>query len=176
MSTDLIALSNILSGWMLHLAGQAATPEAGAILSDEVLRSGQAYKAWLDIIKAQGGDISLFEDPSSHHRPTATRIITAPKNGYLAAMDCKQVGWAVQRLGAGRAKPGDPVSAHAGIEMHAKLGDKVETNQPLITMFSEDAELLDGTEAMLRETVQITSTRPKLQPLIREIVAKKTHR
>jgi pyrimidine-nucleoside phosphorylase len=88
-------------------------------------------------------------------------------------MDCKQVGWAVQRLGAGRAKPGDPVSADAGIEMHAKLGDKIEANQPLITLFSEDAALLDEPEAMLRETLQITPTRPKLQPLIREIITKK---
>ena len=68
-------------------------------------------------------------------------------------MDCKQVGWAVQRLGAGRAKPGDPVSAHAGIEMHAKLGDKLEQGQPLVTLFSEDDALLDEPEAMLRDTL-----------------------
>jgi len=89
-------------------------------------------------------------------------------------MDCKQVGWAVQRLGAGRAKPGDPVSAHAGIEMHAKLGDKVKANQPLITLFSDDAALLDEPEAMLRETLKVTPTPPKLQPLIREIITKAT--
>ena len=58
MSRDLIELSNILSGWMLHLAGQAATPEAGAKLSDETLRSGAAYNAWLKIIAAQNGDIT----------------------------------------------------------------------------------------------------------------------
>jgi pyrimidine-nucleoside phosphorylase len=176
MSADLIDLSNILSGWMLHLAGHAATPEEGAKLSDEILRSGAAYKAWLNIIEAQGGDTSLFEDPAAHHKPTATRILTAPTAGYLAAMDCKQVGWAVQRLGAGRAKPGDPVSAHAGIETHAKLGDKLEANQPLVTLFSEDPELLNEPEAMLRETLQITQSPPKLQPLIREVVTKSSLR
>ena len=170
MSADLISLSNILAGWMLHLAGRANTPERGALLSDDILRSGAAYKAWLKIVAAQNGDITVFEDPSAHHKPTATRTLTAPTSGYLASMDCKQVGWAVQRLGAGRAKPGDPVSAHAGIEMHAKLGDKIDANQPLITLFSEDAALLDEPEAMLRETLQITSTPPRLQPLIREII------
>ncbi len=170
MSADLISLSNILAGWMLHLAGRANTPERGALLSDDILRSGAAYKAWLKIVAAQNGDITVFEDPSAHHKPTATRTLTAPTSGYLASMDCKQVGWAVQRLGAGRAKPGDLVSAHAGIEMHAKLGDKIDANQPLITLFSEDAALLDEPEAMLRETLQITSTPPRLQPLIREII------
>ncbi len=170
MSADLIELSNILSGWMLHLAGQAETPEAGAKLSDKILRSREAYKAWLNIIEAQGGDTSVFEDPAVPHKPTATRIINSPQDGYLASMDCKQVGWAVQRLGAGRAKPGDPVSAHAGIEMHAKLGDRLEKGQPLITLFAEDEALLDEPEQMLLETLQISLTAPHLEPLIREII------
>jgi pyrimidine-nucleoside phosphorylase len=170
MSGDLIELSNILSGWMLHLAGHAPTPEAGAKLSDKILRSGAAYKAWLKIVEAQGGDIEFFVDPAAEHKPTATRILTAPTAGYFASMDCKQVGWAVQRLGAGRAKPGDPVSAHAGIEMHAKVGDKLEANQPLMTLFAEDPALLEEPEALLRETLQITQASPKPQPLIHEII------
>jgi pyrimidine-nucleoside phosphorylase len=173
MSRDLIELSNILSGWMLYFANHAATPEEGAILADEILRSGAAYKAWLKIIEAQNGDISVFEDPSATHKPTATRVIKATQTGYLTAMDCKQVGWAVQRLGAGRAKPGDPVSAQAGIEMHAKLGDEIKQGQHLVTLFAEDSMLLDEPESMLRETLQITPTPPKLQPLIREIVTAK---
>ncbi len=170
MSADLIQLSNILSGWMLHLAGRAETPEAGAKLADEILTSGEAYKAWLRIIAAQGGDITIFEDPAAFHKPTAARTLTASEAGYLSSMDCKQVGWAVQRLGAGRAKPGGPVSAHAGIEMHAKLGDKLEKGQPLVTLFSEDAALLHEPEDMLQQTLQISPTPPRLQPLIREVI------
>jgi pyrimidine-nucleoside phosphorylase len=169
-SADLIELSNILSGWMLHLAGHADTPAEGAKLSYEILTSGAAFEAFLKIVQAQGGDISLFEDPATHHKPTGTRTITAPQDGYLASMDCKQVGWAVQRLGAGRAKPGDPVSAHAGIEMHAKLGEHLTEGQPLVTLFAEDPALLNEPEAMLRETLHIAASAPQLQPLIREVV------
>jgi pyrimidine-nucleoside phosphorylase len=173
LSADLIQLTNTLSGWMLHLAGHADTPEEGAALSDDILSCGAAFEAFLEIVQAQGGDISLFEgeaNPADHHKPTATRTITAAQDGYLSSMDCKQVGWAVQRLGAGRAKPGDPVSAHAGIEMHAKLGNRITKNQPLITLFAEDATLLDEPEQMLRNTLQITATPMIKQPLIREVV------
>ena len=186
MSHDLIELSNILSGWMLHLAGHTATPEEGAKLADQILQSGEAYQAWLKIIAAQGGDTSVFDNPAAFHRENChpsrsegpasrlfTRTLTAPISGYLAAMDCKQVGWAVQRLGAGRAKPGDPVSAHAGIEMHAKLGDKLEAGQPLVTLFTKDETLLNEPEHMLRETLEVSTSPPALQPLIREVVAKK---
>jgi pyrimidine-nucleoside phosphorylase len=170
MSADLIELSNTLSGWMLFLAGKSSSPEDGAKLSDSLLRSGAAYKSWLDIVRAQGGDISIFDNPAAFHKPRATRVLAASRAGYLAGMDCKQVGWAVQRLGAGRAKPGDPVSAHAGVESHAKLGTKLEAGQPVFTLFTEDPTLLDEPFRMLEETIRIENTPPTIHPLIREIV------
>lgn len=170
MSADLVELSNTLAGWMLHLAGQAPTPEDGAILSDQYLQSGAAYEAWLKIVAAQGGDTAVFTDPAAHHKPAATSVLRAEKSGYLSAMDCKQVGWAVQRLGAGRAKPDETVSAHAGLESHAKLGGRVEEGQPLFTLFSEDPALLREPEEMLRETVRIAAQQPKKEPILREVI------
>jgi pyrimidine-nucleoside phosphorylase len=174
LSADLIELSNALSGWMLHLAGRTETPEAGAELADEILRSGAAYQSWLQIVAAHGGDTTVFTDPAAFHKPTATRTLTAPRAGYLASMDCKQVGWAVQRLGAGRSKPGDPVSAHAGLESHAKLGDRIEAGQPLFTLFSEDESLLAEPYAMLAATIEIDNQPPTKQPLVREVIVKPT--
>jgi pyrimidine-nucleoside phosphorylase len=172
MSCDLIELSNALAGWMLFLAGKSSSPEQGAHLSDEILRSGAAYGAWLNIVRAQGGEAAIFEHPAAFHKPRATRVSSAARDGYLSAMDCKQVGWAVQRLGAGRTKPGDPVSAHAGIESHAKLGDKLKVGQPIFTLFSEDPTLLDEPFRMLAETIRIEDTPPDLPPLIHEVVTK----
>lgn len=170
MSQDLIMLSTTLAGWMLHLAGHAPSPETGAELADGILDSGEAYKAWLKIIQTQGGDTSVFEDPAAHHKPAVRRVLKAEQAGFLSSMDCKQVGWAVQRLGAGRAKPGDPVGAHAGIESHIKIGSRVEEGQPLFTLFSEDDALLDGSEQMIRETLRIAPQPPPLHGIVREIV------
>jgi pyrimidine-nucleoside phosphorylase len=118
------------------------------------------------------GAQAAFADPAAYHRPSATRTLAADRTGFLAAMDCKQIGWAVQRLGAGRTWPGAQVSAHAGIEMHAKLGDRIEVGQPLVTLFSEDAKLLDEPEEMLRETLHISDEPPTPIPLVREIITK----
>jgi pyrimidine-nucleoside phosphorylase len=170
MSADLIQLSNILSGWMLYLAGKSASPEDGAKLADDLLRSGAAYKSWLQIVAAHKGDTSVFTDPAAFHKPKASRTLKAPRAGYLASMDCKEVGWAVQRLGAGRAKPGDPVSAHAGIESHAKLGKKLAAGDPIFTLFTEDESLLAEPCRMLEATLHITDTPLTPQPLIREII------
>ena len=100
---------------MLVLAGASESPEAGAELADELLRSGEAYAAWLRIVAAQGGDTTVFEDPAVFHRPRFREVLRAPRAGFLAGMDCKQVGWAVQRLGAGRGRGGGGGGARGGV-------------------------------------------------------------
>jgi pyrimidine-nucleoside phosphorylase len=172
MSRDMVSLSLILSGWMLYLGGKAKSPEAGVALADELLASGKAYESWLCMVKAQGGDVSVFDNPAGFHKPTVSRVLTASASGYFAGIDCREAGWAVQRLGAGRVVPGGPVSAHAGIEMHVKLGDKVVAGQDLITLFAEDAGLIDEPFGMLGRALTISRERPVVGELVREVVRK----
>jgi pyrimidine-nucleoside phosphorylase len=176
LSADLIELTCALAGWMIHLGGRAATPEAGAKIAEGTLRDGSAYERFQRMVRMQSSDsagaMAAFAEPGAFHKPAARRVVTAERAGYLAGMDCTQVGWAVQRLGAGRTRPGDAVSAHAGIEMHVKIGDCIAVGQPLVTLFAEDATLLDEPEQMLRETLQIADAQPKPTPLVREVVGK----
>jgi pyrimidine-nucleoside phosphorylase len=173
MSADLIQLSLLLSGWMLCLGGKAETPEDGVKLADDLLTSGAAYKKWLEIIALQRGDTSIFADPAAFHKPKATRVLKAWRSGYLGCMDCRQIGWSVQRLGAGREKVGDPVAAHAGIEMHAKISARLNEGDALCTLFTEDEKLLDSAEQMLRSTIQIDNTHPVPSPLVRMVITAK---
>jgi pyrimidine-nucleoside phosphorylase len=174
LSADLLELTYALTGHMLHIGGKTGSPEDGAKLSERLMRDGSAYRRWAEMVEMQSetpdAARAALERPSAFHKPTATRVLKAESAGYLAGMDCRQVGWAVQRLGAGRAKPGDPVSAHAGIEMHAKIGDRVEAGEPLMTLFSEDDALLDEPEEMLRETVRVEVERPVKGKLVKEVV------
>jgi len=174
LSRDLIELSNILSGWMIFLGGKADTPEAGAALSAELLASGAAYKSWCEMVALQGGDLTVFETPSAFHQPKVSEELLAPRTGFISSMDTRQIGWAIQRLGAGRANPGDPVSAHAGIEMHVRLGDHIAADSPILTIFteSEDPAILAECRAMLAAAIHITDAAPTLNPIIRQIITK----
>jgi pyrimidine-nucleoside phosphorylase len=169
---DVIELSVTLAGWMIHLGGITRTPEAGRDRALELLHDGSAYKKWLEMVKLQGGDATPFEDPAAFHKPEVTRTITASESGYLNSMDCTEVGWAIQRLGAGREVPGGPVSAHAGIEMHVKLGDSLKAGAPIVTLFGDSEAQLQTAKGMLQNTIKISSEKPALQPLIRKILTK----
>ena len=169
LSADLIALTNLLAGWMLHLAGHAATPEAGATLSDAILRSGQAHKAFLAIVQAQGGDIANLSFPAAC--PTFT--LTAQTSGYLTQIDASQVGWAAQRLGAGRTSPNAQIDPHAGLEIHAKLGDHLTADQPFITLYAQHASLFAEPTEMIHRAYTISPHPIPLEPILRQIITAK---
>ncbi|MGB6722051.1 MAG: thymidine phosphorylase, partial [Terracidiphilus sp.] len=112
---DLRELSLLLAGWMIHLGGQAETPQAGYARAATALSDGSALRVFFAMIEAQGGDVSVFNDPQKFHTPGATRVLDAWESGFVSAMDTTALGWAVQRLGAGREQAGAPVDPHAGI-------------------------------------------------------------
>ena len=168
-SEDLRELSLILAGWMIHLGGQAETPEAGTARAEAALTDGSALRVFLAMVAAQGGDVSVFDDPS-FHKPGATCVVEAWESGYVAEMDTTALGWAVQRTGAGREKAGEPVDPYAGILFHARRGAKVERGQPLATLYATNAALLDEPEVILHQAITISKTLPHaVVPLVSRI-------
>jgi pyrimidine-nucleoside phosphorylase len=167
---DLRNLSLDLAGWMLHLGEKAQTPELGYKLAEELLNSGQALANFKAMIAAQGGDVTVFDDPEAFHKPAVRKTLLARTEGYLTSIDTEKAGWAVQRLGAGREKVGEPVDAHAGIEMHVKLGDRIETGQPLVTLFAAHPKKITEPEALLYEAIAITEHPIRTPPLVYEYV------
>lgn len=155
LSEDLRELSLVLAGWMLHLGGKVSTPEAGRVAAEALLTSGKALRIFSEMVAAQGGDVSILERGAAFHTPAHRKDFLAQQSGILTRMDCEKVGWAVQRLGAGREKAGEPVEPHAGLTFHAKIGSTVQGGQPICTMFAQDAARFDEPERLLREAVVI---------------------
>jgi pyrimidine-nucleoside phosphorylase len=168
-SEDLRELSLVLAGWMIHLGGQADTPEAGFLRADAAMADGSALTVLMEMIEAQGGDISVFDDSAGFHKPGATRVVEAWETGYIASMDTTMLGWAVQRTGAGREKAGEPVDPHAGIAFHARRGAYVEKGQPLATLYATNAGMLDEPEALLRKAMVFSEAAPEAVPIVGRI-------
>jgi len=173
-SEDLRELSLILAGWMIALGGQAATPELGYARAETALGDGSALRVFFAMVEAQGGDTKVFDDPAGFHKPGATQVVTAWESGYVAEMDTTALGWAVQRLGAGREKAGEPVNPHAGIEFHARRGARVEQGQPLATLYATSAALLPEPIAILRQAITLSPAPPQVVPLVSRIFTRET--
>lgn len=167
-SEDLRELSLVLAGWMIHIGGQADTPEAGYSRAETALVSGSALRIFFEMITAQGGDVHVFDNPS-YHKPGATQVLAAWQSGYVADMNTTTLGWAVQRTGAGREKAGQPVDPHAGILFHARRGTKVEAGQPFATIYATTEKMLQEPCDLLRNAVTISAAPPEFVPLVSRI-------
>ncbi|MGC1298727.1 MAG: thymidine phosphorylase [Alloacidobacterium sp.] len=170
LNEDLRELSLILAGWMIFLGGMSDTAETGRDRAEEILDSGRALEILVEMVKVHGGNTAVFEEPEKFHSPAFRKDFLADRSGYLAQVDCTQVGWAVQRLGAGRERAGEPVSPHAGLEMHVKLGNRVETGEPLCTLFSDNESRFTEPEDLLRQALLIADEPTLADPLIQEII------
>jgi pyrimidine-nucleoside phosphorylase len=173
-SEDLRELSLILAGWMIHLGGQAPTPEAGYACAEEALSSGSALRSFFAMIEAQGGDIRVFQNPTAFHKPGATQVLEAWESGYISEMDTTALGWAVQRTGAGREKAGEPVDPHAGILFHARRGARIEKGQPLATLYATSRDLLPEPIEILKQAIHFSQTPPVAVPLVGRIFTRET--
>jgi pyrimidine-nucleoside phosphorylase len=160
-SEDLRELSLRLAGWMIHLAGKTETAQQGYLAAVGALADGSALKKFMQMIKAQGGDLAVFDDLKASHSPGATLVLNAWESGYVAEMDTMELGWAVQRLGAGREKAGDPVDPHAGIEFHAKRGARVEKGLPFATLYATDETMLAEPVDRIQRAIKFSHTPPE---------------
>jgi pyrimidine-nucleoside phosphorylase len=78
-----------------------------------------------------------------------------------------ELGWAVQRLGAGREKAGEPVDPNAGIEFHARVGARVEKGQPFATLYATNRTLLSEPVERIKRAVTLTQQKPQNEvPLV----------
>jgi pyrimidine-nucleoside phosphorylase len=187
-SEDLRELSLILAGWMIHLGGQATTPELGYARAEAALADGSALGVFFAMVEAQGGEVHAFDDPIAFHKPGTTRVMEAWESGWISAMDTTALGWAVQRLGAGREKAGEPgvpsdrssslglepVDPHAGIEFHARCGARVEQGQPLATLYATHETMLAEPTALLKQAITISERPPNAVPLVSRIFTRET--
>jgi thymidine phosphorylase len=128
---DVRELTLSLARTMLELVGIDVDPATK-------LDDGSAYDVYCAMIAAQGGDPSAALPLGIHHH-----VVTAAHDGIVQSVDALGVGVAAWRLGAGRARKEDPVSAGAGVKCLVREGDYVAAHQPLFELFADDQEHLE---------------------------------
>ena len=158
-SRDLIEITLALAREMLGLAGIEADPAVA-------LRDGSALERYRAMVVAQGGD----PDAALAHAPHI-EVVTADRSGTVGRLDARAVGVAAWRLGAGRARKEDAVSASAGVECLAKPGDEGAEWQPLLELHTDRFERLDWAREALKDAVDIGDEAPAPTPVVLEVIS-----
>jgi thymidine phosphorylase len=152
---DLVEVTVALAREMVALAGVDSDDPAS------VLASGRALAAWREMVKAQGGDPDA-KLPVAHE----IEIVRAERAGVLQRLDARAVGVCAWRLGAGRARKEDAVSASAGVVCRAKPGDRVAEGDPLLELHIDDAAKLAAAQDALVDAYEIGDAEVTPEPLV----------
>ena len=145
---DVVELTVALAVEMLAAAGR----EVGADEVRAALGDGRAMDRWRAMIAAQGGDVDAVLPWA-----TETEQVLAESDGVVASLDAMDVGVAAWRLGAGRARKEDAVQAGAGVEIHARPGDRVVKGQPILTLHTDTPERFARALDSARSAVTIST-------------------
>ena len=134
-STD---LTIELGAEMLLLAKKVNSLEEGRKKIAKSLSDGSAFNKFVEMIAAQGGDTSFIKNTSKFTRAAKKIVINADKKGFIGSMDCESLGIASCMLGGGRNNLADIIDMSVGIEMHKKVGDQVDINEPILTIYANE--------------------------------------
>ena len=162
---DLTEVCYQLAANMLLLAGKGTLAECRK-MAEEAVASGAAYEKLKQMFAAQGGDVSVLDDPDSFAKAKYSREIRADQSGWLYATNTEMIGNASVLLGAGRIKKEDAIDFAAGIVLHKKAGDKVEKGDLLATFYAEDEAKFAPAEEMYRGALTFRDEKPVLPELV----------
>jgi thymidine phosphorylase len=119
---DLRERALMLAGEVLELAGASPIGE-GIAAARAILDDGRAWRKLQAICEAQGG---MRTPPMAPQRVD----VTAPRSGTITEVDNRRLARAAKLAGA-------PADAAAGIELHVRVGGKVDVGQPLFALHAE---------------------------------------
>lgn len=158
---DTKELSLQLAAHMIVLSEKAESFEKAYQLAKQSLETGKAFEVFKTMCAMQNAK-DVYDMPKATHQ----HVVKAPASGFISNFNTEGVGQAGVLLKAGRMKTDDKLVYENGIELHCKLGMKVEKDQPLFTLHVHDTSLTSAAEDKLLNCVTISEQQPKDQTLI----------
>jgi thymidine phosphorylase len=154
--SDVRELTLALARIMVELVGLDVDPE-------EKLNDGSGFEAYQRMIRAQGGDPDATMPVAS-----CRDEVVSGEDGVVQTIDALEVGIAAWRLGAGRARKEDPVSAAAGVVCLIREGEAITKGQPIFELHADDETHLQQGRDAIAKAVVVGERSVNAEPLLLE--------
>jgi len=168
---DLRELCLELSAWMFYLGGRSNSVGEGKKIAAEMIATGRARDKFREIVRLQGGDAAVVDDPGRLPRARHTVDVPSPASGYVASTQCEQLGVACVVLGGGREKKEDSIDPAVGLVFHKKVGDAVSHGEPLCTIHYNSEARLAEARGLVEQSYRIEPSAPRRpRPLVHRVI------
>ncbi len=168
--SDLTEVSLELAANLIMLAQEISYSDAKTKV-ESALKDGSAYKKFLEMVSAQGGNTDIIEDTAKIKKAAYKKDIISNSDGYVAFTDAEKIGSASVILGAGRVNKEDSIDYTAGIILHKKAGDKVNKGDIIAEMFTNDEEKFASAEEMFMSAYKFSETENEKKSLVYKVIS-----
>jgi pyrimidine-nucleoside phosphorylase len=163
---DLMKVTYALGAEMLVLGGVAPTHDQARRQMEVAISSGRALETFRAMVRAQGGDVGVIDDPSRLPQANECELYTAPADGVITQVAPRLIGRGIIALGGGRARVEDEIDPSVGFVISARPGDVVRRGEPIATVFARDADGIRLGISTLHAAVSIGEEAEPPLPLI----------
>ncbi|NOZ12207.1 MAG: thymidine phosphorylase [Acidobacteria bacterium] len=153
---DLVEVSIAVVSEMLFLSGKTGDVKT---MAAEVLSDGRALEKFREWVRYSGGDSTVIDDFSCFPQAASQLEIRLNRGGYISGIHARKIGEAAVYTGAGRLTKNDVLDYGAGIELHVKRGDRIETGEKVATLhFGTPRRPVNEIAEMVQDAFRLSET------------------
>ncbi|MGC6768790.1 pyrimidine-nucleoside phosphorylase [Enterococcus sp. LJL51] len=151
---DLVEMCYVLGSQMVVLAEKAATLDEARAMLKEALESEKALEKFREMIRNQGGDDTIIDNPERLLTAKYEVELPAKSSGIVQRIVANEIGVAAMLLGAGRATKEDELDYAVGIKLHKKVGMPVNEGESLLTIYA-NTEDIEEVKDLIYKNIEI---------------------
>lgn len=155
---------------MLMQGKVAENKEEARKMLEEVVASGKAFETFKDMVKAQGGNVDMIENPELLPQSKFKTEIKSEESGDVKVLHSERLGVLAMQLGAGRETKEQDVNHAVGLELACKRGDKVNKGDTICIVY-HDEELKPQWVEELYHAFELTNEEVAPQPIIEKVLS-----
>lgn len=169
---DLYDLSIELGSILLLMAKKVKNRNEGKEVLEEVIRTNKAYEKLIQLVKYQGGNVEQIKNPDLLPKAKYVIEVKSSKEGYIKSIDAEKIGLCALKLGAGRETMDYEIDLTAGIVLNKKVNDKINKDEILAYIHTNDLSKVTEVEEMIKDIIEISDRKGEDKKLIYGIVTK----
>ena len=160
--TDLMEITYHLAEQVMTLAGETGNYRNKL---ESLIQDGSAFEIFNKMVYAHGGYLQNIQK-NPPHLPRHKVEIISEFDGFISEMDTEILGLSIITLGGGRQKKDDMVDNSVGYILDCKVGDQININERIATVFGNDRSKLLIGKKMIENAITISEDQPNVPKLI----------
>ena len=122
------------------------------------LNDGSAWRKFLQIAEAQGGDLELLTNHQRLYQAPVQRPVFLSGGPVVSGIDTRQLGLAILALGGGRKLLTDKINPWVGLSGLKRIGSSVNRGEPLAIVHASDDATADIAQTLISKAYTLGET------------------